>query len=42
MRDSGSETVGGRQWVNFKNLDGVWKLKKFYTTCIELIFKFLS
>ena len=26
----------------FKNLNGVWKLIKFYVTCIELIFKILS
>ena len=28
--------------MNFKNLNGVWKLKKFCISCIELIFKFLS
>ena len=27
--------------MDFKNLDGVWKLKKFCITCIEFIFKFL-
>ena len=26
--------------MDFKNLNGVWKLKRFYITCIELIFKF--
>ena len=28
--------------MDFKNLNGVWKLKRFCITCIELIFKFLS
>ena len=26
--------------MNFENLNGVWKLKRLYITCIELIFKF--
>ena len=26
--------------MDFKNLNGVWKLKRFCITCIELIFKF--
>ena len=26
--------------MDFKNLNGVWKLKKFCITCINLIFKF--
>ena len=26
--------------MDFKNLNHVWKLKRFYMTCIELIFKF--
>ena len=26
--------------MDFKNLNGVWKLKKICITCIELIFKF--
>ena len=26
--------------MDFQNLNGVWKLKRFCTTCIELIFKF--
>ena len=30
------------QWMDFKNLNGVWKLKRFCINCIELIFKFLS
>ena len=30
------------QWMDFTNLNGVWKLKRFCITsaCIELIFKF--
>ena len=28
--------------MDFKNLNGVWKLKRFCITCTELIFKFLS
>ena len=28
------------QWINFKNLNGVWNLKRFSMTCIELILKF--
>ena len=27
--------------MDLKNLDGVWKRKRFCITCIELIFKFL-
>ena len=30
------------QWMDFKNSNGVWKLKRFCITCINLIFKFLS
>ena len=28
------------QWTDFKNLNGVWKLKRFCITCVELIFEF--
>ena len=28
------------QWRDFQNLNGVWKLKRFCITCIELIFRF--
>ena len=28
--------------MDFQNLHGVWKLKRFSRSCIELIFKFLS
>ena len=30
------------QRMDFKNLNGVWKLKRFCISCMELIFKFLS
>ena len=30
------------QWMDFKTLNDVWKLKRFCTTCIELVFQFLS
>ena len=30
------------QWMDFKTLNGVWKLKRFCMACTELIFKFLS
>ena len=28
------------QWMDFKNLNGVWKLTRFCITCIELILNF--
>ena len=31
-----------KQWMDFKSLNNVWKLKRFSITCIELIFTFLS
>ena len=30
------------QWMDFKNLSGVWKPKRFCISCIETIFRFLS
>ena len=40
FRQSGKRSLvpdAQNQWIDFKNLNGIWKLKRFYITCIELI-----